>query len=863
MQGRMVSHYKIIECLGGGAMGQVFKAEDTLLHRPVALKFLPAELTEDEEASQRFMREARATPSLDHPNICAIHEIAQAEDGSWYIAMAWYDGQTLKKTISRGPLDPELALRYARQTALGLGDAHDHDVVHRDIKPANIIVTDRGDVKILDFGLARLLGKARLTRTGTVMGTAAYMSPEQARGEDVGTSSDIWSLGVVLYEMLSGKVPFDGESDVAMIYSVLHSEPAPLPQPICRNSEICTDIIQNCLARNTRDRYPSAKILAEDIELAMEGSKTSFGSRPSSSSIFAPPERPRWHRLIPALVALALLVALAFPQTRGFLRSVVPFASSEKPAGVAVVPFHVTGDMDDATAFGHGLSNMINNRLSGLEQYTDKFWVVPPGQIKRRRIADDDRARVVLGVQQIITGTGNMSGHTITLNLTVHDTRDNTYKSREFRDFAGNLKIWQSDLLAWLVENIDPELGTIPDRLTGAKNTNIPSSFLDFQTGLGHLTGAPGEIGDENAAAALPYLERAVASDSSYSCAWAQLGRAVWLSYGPTESVRVTEAENYLTTAARLDTTAALPRYYLGNIQARLGNTDAAVRSYNQALAQDPLHQPTLDGLSILHYRNGDHELAEDAYYRAIDARPLFPRTYRNAGVFHYQREDMVKSRENFEIMLTLTPGDALGYRMMGIAFFGEEDYKNSEIMFEKSLDIEATPWTYSNLGTLYFYDQRYADSITMCQKTLETEPDDFGTQRTLASSYEFAPGFEDSVLPAYEKAMELLQALLVQDPKSIEYQADHSSFCAILGFPETSQEILDDLEANHPKLDTGNMFSMASTYERLGNRDRAMDWLEMALDQEMSFKKMDHYPVLKNLQSHPRYIALRKKYGE
>ncbi|MCK9995136.1 MAG: serine/threonine protein kinase, partial [Candidatus Krumholzibacteria bacterium] len=577
MQGRMVSHYKIIECLGGGAMGKVYKAEDTLLHRPVALKFLPADLTGDEEASSRFMREARATSSLDHPNICTIHEIAQAEDGSWFIAMAWYDGQTLKKILKDGPLPPERALRLARQAALGLSQAHEYDVVHRDIKPDNIIISDRDDLTILDFGLARLLGKARLTRTGTVMGTAAYMSPEQARGEDVGTSSDIWSLGVVLYEMLSGRVPFEGESDVAMIYSVLNTDPPPLPAPVSRDSEICVGIIHNSLARDPKDRYPSARAMADDIELAVGGSRTAFDSKPSRSSVFAPTDRSPWRRLLPVVFILALLAALAIPQSRDFLRSVSPFSSAERPVGVAVIPFTLAGDQDDAEAFGRGLSYMINDRLAGLEQYSDRFWVVTADEIKKREVEDETRARAYLGVQQVISGSGTLSGNTITLNMTVYDTRNHSRITHEFRDFDANLKIWQSDLLSWLTGIIDPELEVIPKFFSGVHSTNIPSSFLAYQYGLGHLVSADLGPDDDYAAAALPYLERAVDRDSSFSCAWTQLGRAVFLKYGVADSVRLLEAENYLATAARLDTTAVWPHHYLGNINARLGETDAAL----------------------------------------------------------------------------------------------------------------------------------------------------------------------------------------------------------------------------------------------------------------------------------------------
>jgi len=863
MQDRVISHYKIIERLGGGAMGTVYKAEDTLLHRLVALKFLPANLTEDEEASRRFMREARATSSLDHPNICTIHEISRAEDGRWYIVMAWYTGQTLKKILEKGPLQPDQALDYARQIALGLSLAHDHDVVHRDIKPANIIVTDRGDVKILDFGLARLLGKARLTKTGTVMGTAAYMSPEQARGEDVGTSSDIWSLGILIFEMLTGATPFEVESDVAMIYSILNVDPPPLPEPVCKNGKVCNSIIQNCLARDPKYRYPSARVLADDIKLAQGGSKISHGSKSSSSSIFTPPIRKRWHLLLPVVVALSLLVVLAVPQSRNFLRSVVPFVFSHEKTGVAVIPFTLTGDDEDAAAFGRGLSTMINDRLSGLEQHSGRFWVVPVTEIMRRKIVGIPGARSSQGVEQVITGKGKLSGNILTLELTVYDDRGLPPQSHEFKDSVGNLKTWQSDLLSWLTEVIDPKIAGTPQKLWGQKNTNIPASFLAYQYGLGHLAEASGGLDDPHTEAALSYLERAVARDSSFAAAWTQLGRTVLLKYGAKDPARVSEVTTYLTTAARLDPTAVWPHHYLGNLKAGSDDIDHALAEYHRALDLDPLHAPTLSQLGFFQHQRGKNKAARETYYRAIDTRPRFPRVYRNAGVFHWFRAEYAKMRENLLVMVELVPDDFLGYYLLGAAYFEEGDYESSETMMMRSLAIEPTHGGYLNLGTLYYYDQRYIDSIAMCKKGLEYESDDFSTWRTLAAAYRFAEGYEDSVRPAYEKAMELLQVNLARDPENVVHKADHAAFCAILGPRESALAILADLETNHPELDAQIMFSMASTYEELGDRDRALDWLEAAVEKALSFKKVDHYPVLKDLQSHPRYIALREKYGE
>ena len=217
MIGKTISHYKISDKLGEGGMGVVYKAEDTRLNRIVALKFLPDQALGGEEEKARFVREAQAAAALDHSNICTTYEIDESE-GRAFIAMAFVDGQSLEEKVSSGPLGPKEAVDIAVQVAEGLQEAHENGIVHRDIKSANIMVGKKGQAKIMDFGLAKLIGYTKLTKTATIMGTVAYMSPEQALGEVVDHRTDIWSLGVVLYESLTGRLPFMAENDAALLH---------------------------------------------------------------------------------------------------------------------------------------------------------------------------------------------------------------------------------------------------------------------------------------------------------------------------------------------------------------------------------------------------------------------------------------------------------------------------------------------------------------------------------------------------------------------------------------------------------------------------------------------------------------------
>jgi serine/threonine protein kinase/Tfp pilus assembly protein PilF len=288
MIGETVSHYRILEKLGEGGMGVVYRAEDTKLKRSVALKFLPPDLTRDSNAKERFVREAQAASALDHPNICTVYEIDETEDGRTFICMACYDGDTLKTKIEQGPLSLENSIDIASHIARGLSAAHGKEMVHRDIKPGNVFIASDGQVKILDFGLAKLVGQTRLTKTGNTVGTVAYMSPEQARGETVDRQTDIWSLGVVLHEMLTGELPFKSEYEQAALYGILNEDPTSVTALRSEVPEELGQIVSKALAKSPDDRYGSAEDIIADLSRVgekKESAATGKGILPEPSHL--------------------------------------------------------------------------------------------------------------------------------------------------------------------------------------------------------------------------------------------------------------------------------------------------------------------------------------------------------------------------------------------------------------------------------------------------------------------------------------------------------------------------------------------------------------------------------------------------
>ena len=365
MIGRTISHYRITEKLGQGGMGVVYKAEDLHLGRPAALKFLSPAYLEDEEQRARFIKEARAAAALDHPNICTIYEAGE-EDGLIFLAMAYVEGDTVTQKIRSGPLDEAQAVDIAVQIADGLQEAHQNDIVHRDIKSSNIMVTSKGQVKILDFGIAKDLASADSDQTRQVLGTPAYMSPEQTREERVDQRSDIWSLGVVLYQMLSGKLPFAGKFDAAIVYAVLlHEEPVPLDD-VAPDVVPGVDAVVRCaLSKSRRRRYQAVS--------EMSGALRQLGLGPApvtqARETVPPPARPLPRaRLATGAALIAAALAAWFIPWR--TETPAPVIENVQPAerhGLAVMPLTNLSGLESEDYFAYGMTEQLTTTLAKIE----------------------------------------------------------------------------------------------------------------------------------------------------------------------------------------------------------------------------------------------------------------------------------------------------------------------------------------------------------------------------------------------------------------------------------------------------------------------------------------------------------------
>jgi len=428
--GQTIAHYEIVRRLGQGGMGVVYQARDTKLDRTVALKFLPPQLAVDPEANARFIREAKAASALDHANICTIYEIGETDEGALYIAMAFYEGRPLDVIVKQGSLPLDLIVDIATQLASALEGAHAAGIVHRDLKPANVMVTHRGEVKLLDFGIAKLTTATGLTDTGTTLGTASYMSPEQVNAQPLDHRSDLWSFGVVLYEMLAGKTPFDGETAPAVMYSVLGKDPAPLlalrpdtPAPVL-------GVVEACLQKDPEERPQTARSIRE--ALGGTGSvPTAIGREVARQEAHA--GRRRWPRLASGALIAAVILGGGWSGYRAVRDRLVGSrggvaATEARRDVIAVLPFTVRG-APDLAYLAEGMVDLVSGKLDGagpLRAVDPRAVIGGMGGRKPETLDVNSGAQVAatLGAGRFITGQLVGLPGRVSLSARLHDSDD-------------------------------------------------------------------------------------------------------------------------------------------------------------------------------------------------------------------------------------------------------------------------------------------------------------------------------------------------------------------------------------------------------------------------------------------------------
>ncbi len=527
MIGQTVSHYRILEKLGEGGMGVVYKAEDTKLKRTVALKFLPPDLTRDKDAKQRFIHEAQAASALQHNNICTIHEIDETKDGQLFISMDCYDGETLKQKTARDPLPVGEAIDAVIQAAEGLSKAHEAGMVHRDIKPANVVITRDGTVKILDFGLAKLAGMTKVTRAGTTVGTVWYMSPEQAKGEQVDARSDIFSLGAVLYEMLTREVPFPGEHEAAVMYGIMYTDPKPLAELRRGVPEGLQEIIDRALKKDPKERYQDVLELRDELEaVSAEFGGDRTGHRRRATRARGARRDVHMRRIFAAGAVVAVLAVLGSVLLPRLWRP----APVKATHALAVMDFRDFSTPDDPTVSA-GITELVSIGLIEadvvrvvssdlLHDLRRRLFGSPRGVIEESQTMEIARKA---GATLFLTGTIRQSdeGKLVTWHLVDAQSGDDVKAGRmEGSDLAPLADQMIAETLPLIVRRCGVEATKAPTAVENV-TTESPRAYQHYMAGV--LAAEEYRKDD-----AIAEFKQALVQDSTFALAYLWLARMHW-----------------------------------------------------------------------------------------------------------------------------------------------------------------------------------------------------------------------------------------------------------------------------------------------------------------------------------------------
>ena len=867
--GDRVGNYQILGLAGVGGMGMVYRALDVKLERLVALKFLPDELVATKADKERFLREARTASSLDHPNVGVIHGIEETSDGRTYIVMAFYEGETLARKISRGPLPLGEAVDIAIQTARGLVAAHSRAVIHRDIKPGNIILTQQNIAKIVDFGLARVNTSAGSTQTLGTAGTIGYMSPEQTLGKPVDQRTDIWALGVVITEIISGRNPFHRESPPRTIFAILNEAPKladEIPIELQR-------IIYRALSKDAATRYRSASEMLADLEAFRSHLEPSSAESriPSASNDVAfretvehasqqmwPPPTSRaknsfwWLGSFAAAAVLLVLLSL-IPAIRDGIGGL--FGRHEEH--IAVLPFENVGNDPANEAVSEGLMDSLSSRLTNLDVGQQSVWVVPASEIRRLKVADPGAALRQLGATMVVKGSIAREGNDVHLTVNLINTKTlRQVGSAALEDRAGDLATLQDEAVSRLARLM--HINVTADMLRNTGGSVTPAAYEEYLKALGYVQryDKPG-----NLASAIAALEIAVKTDPRFALGFAELGEAYRLKYVTEVNPKwIDEAMANCQKAAQLDDHIPAVFVTLGRLHDSTGKHDLAVQEFQHALQLNARDADALSGVAHAYENAGRVQDAEATFKKAAALRPDSWVSYNDLGLFYDRQNRYPESIAALQKAIELTPDNAQVYLNLGAVYTDTGDAKlvpSAEQALRKSIELTPSYPAYANLGQLYYLEKRYAESASMTEKALQLNDNNYLVWNNLVAAYEWLKE-NDKAATARARTIELAEKSAKLNPQDALAQAKLASLYARQNVREKAMARIQTALALSPD-DPGILGDIATAFEYLGDRRQAIQYAQRAIQKGYPFEQFANDPDMQSLILDPNF-RLRAK---
>ncbi|MBI4462512.1 MAG: tetratricopeptide repeat protein, partial [Acidobacteria bacterium] len=792
LTGTQLGRYQVVAKLGEGGMGEVYQAQDTTLRRSVALKRLAPHLAGDQAQKHRLLREARAASALNHPNIATLFDVLEA-GGETYLVMELVAGEPLRSRLGR-PLALDECLHIARQCAEALEAAHSRGIVHRDIKPENILLSPDGRVKILDFGIAQRLplddADTATTETATVRGTLRYLAPEVLEQGEPDGRADLFSLGVVLYEMLTGRHPFEAPTASGLLARILTETPAP---PSRHNPDVSPEvdrIVTKLLARDPAQRYPAARALLGDLE-QLERQPVSRGRRWLTT---------RRAALLAAGVAVVAVVLLH--QGRR-----APEASARY---LAIEPFKSLAEDPETSFFADGFTEALIARLAGL----GGIYVVP--------------ATADIGASLVLEGGVQRSGDRLRITYRLVDRKRRVSLGGDVLDGqVAEIFTLQDRLTADIGRRLRAQFGLATSYAAHAPPTENITAYDFYLQARGYLARYDQE---DNVDIAAELFQRALAQDPQFALAQAGLGEAYWRKYEATKDSQWIERARAASQAAvELDDRLAAVHVASGTVYRVTGEYEKAVAAFERALALDPASDAAYRGLGAAYEALNQLDKAEHTYRRAIEVRPDYWAGYHMLGRFYYTEGHYREAAAMFQRVVELTPDNAPGFSSLGGMYYFLGDFEQAAAMFRRSLEIAPTGVAYSNAGTMYFFAGNYPEAIRMFEKAVELEPQDYRHWGNLADAYRWTPGQEARARGAYSQAIALAREQLKVNPRHPDIQSSLSLYYAKTGEPDQAQRALRQALSLAPS-DVNVQYKAAVVWNLLGDQEQSLAALEQAV---------------------------------